>query len=194
MDQKDQKNQGEEAQQNEKTHEQHVKDISDLVQDIKYGMLTTVEADKSLRSRPMAARQLDQDGTIWFFTYDNAPKCDEVKTDHHVNVSFSEPKSQKYVSLSGQAEISHDRAKMEEVWTPIYKAWFPKGLEEPHIALLKITVDKAEYWNSPNGAIVRVVGLAKALLTGKKADNVGTHERVDGPLASEKSEKKDVSS
>ena len=192
MDQKQQQN--DEAQQNKKTHEEHVKDIGDLVKDIKYGMLTTIEADKSLRSRPMAARQIDEDGTLVFFTYDNAPKCDEVNKDNHVNVSFSEPKSQKYVSLSGQAELSHDRKKMEEVWDPLYKAWFPKGLEEPHIALLKITVDKAEYWNSPNSAVVRVVGLAKALLTGKKADNVGTHERVEGSLANEKGEKKDVDS
>ena len=95
------------------------------------------------------------------------------------------------MSLSGTAEISHDKKKMEEVWNPFYKAWFPKGLDEPHIALLKVTVDRAEYWDSPNGAIVRVVGLDKALLTGQKADNVGTHEKVDGPLAGEK---KDVNS
>ena len=70
----------------------------------------------------------------------------------------------------------------------------PKGIRRTHIALLKVVVDKAEYWNSPNGAIVRVVGLAKALLTGKAADNVGTHERVEGPIATETSEKKNVSS
>jgi len=149
-------------------------------------MLTTVEADKSLRSRPMAARQVEEDGSVLFFTYDNAPKVEEVKSDNHVNVAFSEPKSQQYLSISGTADLSHDKKKMEEVWNPFYKAWFPKGLDEPHIALLRVTIDKAEYWDSPNGAIVRVVGLAKALLTGQKADNVGVHEKAEGPFTGEK--------
>ena len=132
MDKNDQTtDRNQEGQGNVKTHEQQVKDIGDLIKDIKFGMLTTVEADGSLRSRPMATRQLDEDGAVWFFTYDNAPKCEEVNRDHHVNISFSEPASQKYVSLSGHAEISQDRKKMEEVWNPLYKAWFPKGLEEP---------------------------------------------------------------
>jgi len=172
--------------QNQKNHEEQVKDLHKLVESIKFGMLVTVEKDGSLRSRPMACQKLEKDGSVWFFTYGTGGKCAEIAHDKHVNISFSEPKDQKYVSLSGRAELSHDKDKMTELWNPIYKAWFPQGLETPDIALLRIVCDKAEYWDSPSNTIVRLVGFAKAVLTGRAADNVGTHEKVNTcPLVGE---------
>jgi hypothetical protein len=56
---------------------------------------------------------------------------------------------------------------MEELWNPMYKAWFPKGLEDPEIALLKIHVTEAEYWDPPNGKMVQLAGFVKAVATGK---------------------------
>ena len=32
--------------------------------------------------------------------------------------------------------------KIEELWKPIYKTFFPKGLEDPELALMKISVEK----------------------------------------------------
>ena len=166
------------AEKHEKSHDEQVKELRKLIEDIKFGMFTTAEKDGSMRSRPMVSRKIEDDGVVWFFTYDNDGKIDEIKNDYHVNVTFSEPKSQKYVSLSGKATLVKDKTKMEELWNPTDKAWFPKGLEEPHIGLLKVTVDKAEYWDCPNSMLVRLVSFTKAILTGRTAENLGTHEKV----------------
>ncbi|WP_231510307.1 pyridoxamine 5'-phosphate oxidase family protein [Fischerella sp. PCC 9605] len=72
----------------------------------------------------------------------------EINRNHHVNVSYAAPDKQRYVSLCGTAELVRDRQKLEELWQPQLKAWFPKGIDEPDIALLKVSVEKAEYWDS----------------------------------------------
>lgn len=159
----------------------NIKKLHELIKDIKYAMLTTTEDEGSLRSRPMATLESKSDGYLWFFTKANAPKVHEVEHHHQVNVSYAEPDKQKYVSVSGTAEVVGDRSKMEELWNPVFKAWFPQGLEDPEIALLKVNVDKAEYWDSPSSQMVRLVGFLKSVTTGKPIDNLGEHEKVETP-------------
>jgi general stress protein 26 len=69
---------------------------------------------------------------------------------------------------------------MKELWSPLHKAWFPKGLEDPKIALLRVDVDRAEYWDAPSSAAVRLFGFAKAVLTGKRYGEEGVdHQKVN---------------
>lgn len=163
------------------THnKENIEKLSELIKDIKFAMLTTVEEDGALRSRPMATLKSEFDGNLWFFTKADAAKVDEVQQNQHVNISYAAPNEQKYVSVSGIAELVRDRHKIEELWNPLFKAWFPQGLEDPNIALLKVSVDQAEYWDSPSSAVVRLVGFVKAVVTGKPIENIGEHEKIDG--------------
>jgi general stress protein 26 len=157
---------------------ENIKKIRELIKDIRFAMLTTVEEDGTLRSRPMATQQTEFDGDLWFFTNANAPKVDEVQREQHVNVSYANPDKQKYVSVSGKAELIRDRQKIEELWNPVYKAWFPQGLDDPNLALLKVSIDQAEYWDSPSSALVRLVGFVKALTTGKPYSG-GENAKID---------------
>ncbi len=159
-------------------HDESVKKLSDLIKGIRMAMLTTAEDDGSLRSRPMATQDAEFDGSLWFFTRAEAPKVDEVRRDDHVNLSYAEPKSQQYVSVSGRAELVRDPSKIHELWNPLLKAWFPKGLDDPELALLRIDVDKAEYWDSHSSAMVHLIGFVKASVTGKPYEP-GQHEKID---------------
>jgi general stress protein 26 len=157
---------------------ENIKKLRELIQDIKFAMLTTVEEDGTLRSRPMATQATEFDGDLWFFTNATAPKVDEVQRDQHVNVSYANPEAQKYVSISGRAQLVRDRHKIEELWNPLYKAWFPKGLDDPDLALLQVSVEQAEYWDSPSSPLVRLVGFVKALTTGKPYSG-GENQKID---------------
>jgi general stress protein 26 len=139
-----------------------------MIKDIKFAMLVTEQEDGTLRSRPMATQQSEFDGDLWFFTGIDAPKVAEVRRHAKVNLSYAEPDDQKYVSVSGACEVVRDKKKMEELWNPMYKAWFPKGLEDPNVALLKVSVTNAEYWDAPNGKMVHLIGYVKAMATGEK--------------------------
>ena len=148
--------------------------LGKLISGIKFAMMTTSEANGSLRSRPMSCMQMDGDGCLWFFTSASSGKVEEALEDRHVNIAWSHPDKQDYVSVSGTASIVRDKAKMQSLWTPWIKPWFPDGLDDPDLVLMKVAIDEYEYWDAPGSAIKRGYGLAKAMLTGKP-DALGEH-------------------
>jgi len=163
---------------NNKTRAEAIEKLNDLINDIDFAMLTTVDTDGVLRSRPMSTQKTEFDGELWFFTSDKTHKVEEVERDNRVNASYAKPEDNVYVSVSGAASISKDRTKMEELWNPILKAWFPRGLDDPNICLLKVDVEQAEYWDSPSSTLVQIVGFVKALVTGQRADG-GENEKIN---------------
>jgi general stress protein 26 len=157
---------------------ENIKKLIEMIKDIDFAMLTTVDEDGTLRSRPMSTNgEVESNGDVWFFTYGSSHKVIEINRNHQVNVSYSAPNKQRYVSLSGSAEIVRDRQKLEQLWQPQLKAWFPKELDEPDIALLKMNVQKAEYWDSPSSVVANAISFVKAVTTGEPAD-VGEHEKI----------------
>lgn len=154
-----------------------IKKVAEMIKGIKFAMLTTVESDGSLHSRPMTAQDIEFDGDLWFFTRGDAPKVSEANEHREVNVSFSDPAHSKYVSASGTASVVRDRAKMEEFWKPIYKTFFPQGLDDPELALLKVSVHRAEYWDAPSSGIGRIFNFARAYVS-KDASKLGEHAKV----------------
>jgi general stress protein 26 len=145
-----------------------------LIKHAKFAMLVT-EDGPHLRGRPMAASQDSFDGTLWFFTRASSHKVTEVESHSRVCVTYAEPSAQDYVSFSGTAALVRDQAEIDQRWLPLLKAWFPDGKDDPEIALLKVSVEQAEYWDSPNSKVVQVFGYVKASLTGeppKLGDNV----------------------
>lgn len=155
-----------------------IQKISKMIKEIDFGMLTTIDESGVPHSRPMSAnRNVEFDGDIWFFTYGNSHKVIEARKNRNVNVSFSDIKNQTYLSLSGTAELVRDKAKIEELWEPILKAWFPQGTDTPDIALLKVTAEKAEYWDSPGNFLSRTIELVRAM-TGQPVQ-IGENKKVD---------------
>lgn len=151
--------------------------LKDKIKDIQFAMLTTVEQDEDLRSRPMATHDMDDDGTIWFFTYDDSAKVREIQRNNRVSLSYTDTGSETYVSAAGKAELVKDRAKINQLWNDILKAWFPKGKEDPRIALLKVSLHQAEYWDRPGGKMVKLFQVAKAIVTGEQ-DKGGRNEKL----------------
>lgn len=161
-----------------KDRDEQIKKLAEMVKDIEFAMLTTVEPDGSLRSRPMATQKIEFDGDLWFFTRASSPKVDDVEHEQNVNASFARPEGQQYVSVSGKARLVRDRAKIEELWNPAYKAWFPEGLDDPDLALLKVSAEKAEYWDGNSSVVAHLVGFVKAVATGT-AYHGGENEKID---------------
>jgi general stress protein 26 len=153
--------------------------ISALIENIKVAMLTSEDAGQ-LRSRPMVAAQKGFAGELVFFTRASAPKVGEVQSHASVNVSYADADRQNYVSLSGKAAILHDPELVRAHWSEAMRTWFPKGKDDPEIAILKVSVEEAEYWDAPSAAMVYLYGYAKALTTGR-SPHPGEHEKVRLP-------------
>jgi general stress protein 26 len=158
--------------------EEKIKKLAELITEIDFAMLTTVAEDGTLHSRPMSTQRTEFDGDLWFFTRASAPKVGEIEHEHQVNVAYAKPEAQTYVSVSGRATVVRDRAKIGELWSPELKAWFPAGPDDPDIALLRVAVERAEYWDSPSSAVSHAVSFVKALVTGQPA-NPGDNEKLE---------------
>jgi general stress protein 26 len=159
------------------THTEQVKKLGELIKDIRIAMLTTVDEDGTLRSRPMATQEAEFDGDLWFFTRDDAPKVHEGLRERNVNVSYSS--DNRWVSVSGRMSLVQDRAKMKELWSEQFRAWFPDGLDDPKLGLIKVEADHAEYWDSgPSNVFIQIRGYVKAALTGERAKG-GENEKLN---------------
>lgn len=151
--------------------------LKDLIKDIHIAMLTTVETDGSLRSRPMATTGIKENNVLWFFTKIDSPKISEIEHDRHVNVNYMDRDKERYISVSGKAAIVKDQNKINELWTPVLKAWFDSK-DDPQVALLRVEVEKAEYWDAPSGKLKQTFEMARTALTGHEYSQ-GEHEKLN---------------
>jgi general stress protein 26 len=154
------------------------KELWEKIKDVRPGMMTTAEGDGSLRSRPMWTLGDEFDGNLWFFTSDQAPKVEELERNPQVGISYSAPDKDLFISITGRAKLVRDKAKAKEFWNPYAEAWFPKGLDDPNLALLRVEVEQAEYWEDSKPKVVQFAQVLLTAVTGKQPD-WGENKTVD---------------
>jgi general stress protein 26 len=123
-----------------------LKRLAGLVADTPVAMLSTAEADGTLRSRPLTTLQMDGTGALWFVTSISSPKIAEIDEHRRVNLSYSDPARQRFASVSGITQILRDEAKARGLWSATLLPWLPNGVDDPEVVLLKVTVEAAEVW------------------------------------------------
>ena len=147
-----------------------------MIKDIRTAQLVTRDREGKMHARPMHAQQEEFDGELWFFTSKHSPKVREILHDEQVLLSYASPEKNDYVSINGRAEIVTERAEIEARWNELLRVWFPEGKESEEIALIRVTVELAEYWDANARALVHLYGYVKARLTGERPE--GGENRV----------------
>lgn len=151
--------------------------LKDKIKDIRIAILTTQEPDGDFHGRPMYTQEMDPDGSLWFFTHEDSNKVREVRRNNKVSLSYSDEASETYVATSCTAEVVKDRAKIDQLWSDMLKAYFPNGKDDPNIALLKINTHQAEYWDRPGGRMASLFQQVKGAITGQQ-DTGGRNEKL----------------
>jgi general stress protein 26 len=159
------------------SHADGVKKVAEIIKDLRMAMLVTIDERGLPNSRPMATQGDDFSGTLWFFTDRNSPKVRDVANNPSVNVVFMKSADESYLSLVGTAEVDNDRDRMRALWSPWMKSWF-ESAEDPDLCLLRVTVDEAEYWDTPGGKVASLFSLVKGAVTGDPGDMESDHGRV----------------
>lgn len=153
------------------------KKLWDLISPLKTGMLVTSHNDQ-LQARPMHLVQSHFDGTLYFFTAVPSEKEHEINQDNEVCLTFSCPKSQTYVSLSGIAWLNRDQELINSLWNPFVSAWFPQGKEDKSVSIIQIATYQAEYWQGEGTRLTQLYKYAKSLAV-KKPPHIGEHEVIN---------------
>jgi general stress protein 26 len=146
---------------------QDLEKLKDVLDGIDTAMFTTVAGDGRLVSRPLRMQEIDEDGAMWFVTDRHSHKIDELAARPRVNVAFAAPSDNTYVSISGKATVLFDKARLNQLWSPAMTVFYPDGVDDPDLCLLRVDMDGAEYWNSPGGVVGNALYLAMAAITGE---------------------------
>jgi general stress protein 26 len=150
-----------------------------LINDIPVAMVVTHDGQgQHMRARPMAMRPVREEGAIYFLTDIDAPKAKEIRGDETVCLALADNRGQKYVSITGHAQIIDDRERVEEIWSIYDKAFWPDK-NDARIRILRVTPESAEFWEGA-GMVVSAVKLVAAIASGERM-NLGENEKVGFP-------------
>jgi general stress protein 26 len=149
--------------------------VWELMDKIGFCMLATLDGEW-IRSRPMSAYVCREEHGIYFLTDVESAKDEDIAARPQVNLAFADTSGQTYVSLTGEAVVSNDRAKIRELFSTPAKAWW-NDAEDPSIRVLKITPHDAQYWDSP-GTVRSYIKMAAAVVSDARPD-LGDNQKVD---------------
>jgi general stress protein 26 len=155
------------------------KRLEELIGEFHAAMLVTQAGDGSLRARPLSLAQSHDGIALYFATSLASPKVTELERISTVAVTLQD--SLRYVSISGTARITRDRALIERLWSETWKLWFPQGKEDPDLCIVEVTPHEAEYWDQSGLHGVKfVLEAVKAYATGTKpkSGESGDHAKV----------------
>jgi general stress protein 26 len=143
-------------------------------------LVTPRTAGSGLHARPMMIADTGEDGSLWFLTGADTPKVYELaEADEVLAVMQS---SSRWLSVTGNAALSQDRARIDQLWKEPFKAWFT-GKDDPKIVVVHLRPSEAEYWdNSGLQGFKFALRAAAALVSGKVLkpgdEDVKTHAKV----------------
>jgi general stress protein 26 len=140
--------------------------LRELLGNRQTALFTTVAGDGSLVSRPMALREVDEDGRLWFITRDGSGKTRESRFNHHVNAGFGPEGDETWISVSGLATVLYDPAHIARLWSPALQVYFPDGPADPSLCLIRLEPGRVEYWRGPDGLVGKALYFAMAAVTG----------------------------
>lgn len=152
--------------------------LRELIKGVKFAMLTTRAIDGTLTSRPMTTLQTEFDGSLWFLASADSLQAMDIEERPKVNLGYASPESGRYVSVQGTAEVRRDPAKAKELWNPAFAAWFPAGPDDANLAVLRIEIASADYWETPSERGERVYAMEQAARTGD-ASQLGQRTHVE---------------
>jgi len=149
-----------------------------LIDEVNVAMLNSLKANGEFYSRPMNTMELDDEGNIFFFSDEHTPDEHDIAINNNVSVTYTNPETNTYIALSGKLFLAHDQEKIDQLWIPAMKAWFPEGKSDPRLTLIRVEVLKAEYWDTAESDMVVLFNMLKAIIKGKTYDQ-GDHQRID---------------
>lgn len=161
--------------------------LAELIADVRVAMLYTMPttSDGSLAHvRPMYTQSVAPatfDGELWFMTGAGSQKVDEIARDSRVVVTYAAPGKNRYVAIHGTASCEQNPTVARELWNVHAKGWWPEGPDSPDLRLIRVHVDRAEYWDGPSN-VAYMLDLARAVVTGDRVRPGGEHGTISGAM------------
>jgi general stress protein 26 len=151
--------------------------LGQLIREIRVALLTTMDRHGNFHTRPVQTLQVEDERTLWFFTDWSSPKVDELNHDVRVSLGYADPAKNRFCAVSGVARLLRDLPKAKQLWSIEQRAYYPDGPEDKRLALLRVQIERAEYWIAP-GVTSYIVAAVTAAITGTPAGVIGENQKI----------------
>ena len=139
--------------------------------DVDIAMFCTNLGARPFNSCPMSTQQVEDDGTIWFLSAKDSDHNADLAQDGACQLIYSSKVGETdHLSLFGNAEVTFDRAKAEELFDTMEKAWFPGGIDDPNFSMIRFTPSQGYYWDTKHGKMISFAKMMASIVTGSSAD------------------------
>ncbi|MGP4953090.1 pyridoxamine 5'-phosphate oxidase family protein [Psychrobacter sp. T6-1] len=156
------------------TKQEQIDKVQDVIKDVKFAMMSTVNSKGDVHAWPMTTSETSIGGReIWFIGDKSSDVVKDIQNNPKVGLSYATQDEKNYVSVSANAELLTDRAKLEELWSPVYNAWFEQGIDDDEVQLIKVVPHGVECWISGSSTVNMFKMVSAALQEGKTAEDMG---------------------
>ena len=140
--------------------------LRELLEHFPIAVMVTA-SDGTVTARPIgvAGDHAAFDGTLWFITDKRSRKVQAIQQGAATLLVFQNDERGAYLHLKGRASVVEDPLKLRELYTTIQRTWFPGGLDDPDITLIRFDADEGDYWDSHN-VLRMVTAFVKSVVTG----------------------------
>lgn len=152
-------------------HSEAIEKIKELVKHNGICLFTTHLTEVPLQTRPMSVQEVDDDGNFWFLSAKDSNKNWEINEDPRVQLFFANTGSSEFLSVYGHASMYTDRQRIEDIWSPVAKAWFQQGKDDPNISVIKVSPEDAYYWDTKNNKAVSLIKIMASVVGGRTMDD-----------------------
>ena len=154
--------------------QEQIDKIQDVIKDVKFAMMSTVNTKGDVHAWPMTTSETSLGAKeIWFIGDKTSDVVKDIQDNPKIGLSYASEDEKNYVSVSANAELSSDQAKLDELWSPVYNAFFEHGKEDPNVQLIKVVPHGVECWLSGSSTVNMFKMAAAALQDGKTAEDMG---------------------
>ena len=135
------------------------------------------QTPSGMLARPMRGMVESHANAIWFFSDRDTEAAAQAKDDGKCCLTFADVRGQTFVSVSGELSLVSDRAEISRLWNEGASVYFPGGVDDQSMVLLRFTPESASYWDSPANPVVLAIKFLQAKATGKRPE-LGVQESV----------------
>jgi general stress protein 26 len=139
-----------------------------LIERAGVAMLMTVDEKGTHTGRPMLPLLIPNDPHIYFLTHQSSRKVTQLTVRTQVGLSIVADNC--FVVAAGSAQLSRDPELIGRLWNPTYRAWFPEGKGDREATVIRVAVERIDYWEPPSSRVVRLAQAVKAVLTRRAVD------------------------
>lgn len=125
-----------------------IEKIQALLVNTSTGMLISSLQFKNPSVCPMTVKTVDEQGNIWFLTHKESEHYKNIEENNRVLLTFASEVENEYLSITGEAHHTDDSKVIDVLWDEDDEKWYDNGREDENVAVLKVSVEDAYYWDS----------------------------------------------